>query len=92
MQEEEFDVTEDIIEFMEEMSEDRSLLLKQRCEKAVEALGPEAAEEEVVDCCIQEIKLMYISDVLRELQEDGLVEVSGVNPSGELIYKATETD
>lgn len=92
MQEEEYDATEDIIEFMEEMSEDRSLLLKQRCEKAVEALGPDAEEEEIVDCCIAEIKLMYISDVLRDLQEEGLVEVSGVNPNGELTYKATDKD
>lgn len=88
--EEEFDITEEIMEFMEEMSEERSLLLKQRCEKAVEALGPDADQDEAAEACVQEIKVMYLTDVLQELQAEGRVEISGITPDGELTYRATE--
>lgn len=88
--EEQFDATEEILEFMEEMSDERRMLLQQRCEKAVEALGPYASEDEVSEACVQEIKVMYIGDVLQELQEDGLVEVAGINPDGELTYRTIQ--
>lgn len=84
--EEELDLTDEIVEFMEEMSEERSELLQIRCRRALEELGEEATQEEQTEACIQELKVMYLTDVLQRLQDEGLVEVSGISDDGELLY------
>lgn len=88
----EFDVTDEIMEFMEEMSEERAELLSIRCQRAIEELGEDADQEEQAEACIQEIKVMYLTDILQELQDQGLVEVTGISEDGELIYAARKPD
>lgn len=88
----EFDVTEEIVEFMEQMSEERAELLKIRCQRAMEELPEDADPDEVAEACLQELKVMYLTDVLSELQSQGLVEVTGISEEGELIYSACKPD
>lgn len=88
----EFDVTDEIMEFMEEMSEERAELLSIRCQRAIEELGEDADQDAQAEACIQEIKVMYLTDILQELQSEGLVEVTGISEDGELIYAARKPD
>ena len=45
----------------------------------MEAMSPERAAL---------LKLMYLADIMEELKAKGLVEITGINDSGELVYRA----
>ena len=84
----EFDATEEIVEFMEAMSPERAALLKIRCEKAIEKRLAQGQEADLEEICVFELKLMYLADIMEELKAKGLVEITGINDSGELVYRA----
>jgi len=88
----EYDFTDDINLFISDMSEAKARLLHQRCEKALLSLEDPSDTEQAAEACVHEVKMMYLSDLLNTLQAKGLVEVSGINEAGELIYKAVKPD
>jgi len=84
------DVTEHALEMLENMSEDRHEILMTRTLRRLQAQDVDDVDgEEFSVALMEEVKMMLVNDSMRKLQAAGMVQVVGINDSGELMYEVT---
>jgi len=89
--EQSFDVTDHALEVLDGMSEQRMELLVGRTLRRIGVESPEQADgDQFAEAFSEELKMMIVNDSMQRLQTAGLVQVSGIGDSGELLYELTE--
>lgn len=84
------DITDHAVQMLEEMSDERMELLVNRTLRRLGVDRPEEADGDLfAEAFSAELKVMVVNDSMKRLQEAGLVQPTGVNGSGEIMYELT---
>lgn len=81
-----YDITEEVGEWFDTLSEERKALLRIRYERDTEDIYDSDEQMEIFERILKE---MYIGDILKGLQDKGLIEPSRVREDGEVQYGLT---